>query len=192
MNENSIKKIRTILSKLAYLRDNDDLPMTTRLSVSDCLNLLEEVYKDKKENISASDENIHFEIKDSSTPSDKSLKKLFIVDDDEDTQRMLKFTLKKRGFDVFSEINPVKALDRIEEINPDIILLDLMMPEMTGFEFLNQIKDHSFRKKLKIIVGSARNFEKDRITVLEEGANDFISKPYNISELVLKLNNVLE
>ena len=192
MNENSIKKIRTILSKLAYLRDNDDLPMTTRLSVSDCLNLLEEVYKDKKENISASDENSYFEIKDSSTPSDKGLKKLFIVDDDEDTQRMLKFTLKKRGFDVFSEINPVKALDRIEEINPDIILLDLMMPEMTGFEFLNQIKDHSLRKNLKIIVGSARNFEKDRITVLEEGANDFISKPYNISELVLKFNNVFE
>ena len=46
MNKNSIKKIRTILSKLAYLKDNDDLPMNTRLSVSDCLNLFEEVYKD--------------------------------------------------------------------------------------------------------------------------------------------------
>ena len=115
---------------------------------------------------------------------------LMVVDDDEDTQRMLRFALKKKGFDVVSFTNPVEALSKVGGVNPTIILLDLMMPEMTGFEFLQRMASHPSRKTLRIAVGSSRTYDKDRVAVLEAGANDFIPKPYNLAELVVRLRNL--
>lgn len=129
-----------------------------------------------------------------STPAPKEKKEnpsLLIVDDDKDIQNLLKFVLKRHNFNITSETNPNEALKKIDEINPDIILLDIMMPDMTGFEFLQLIKNKPNRSHFKVLVGTSRTFDKDRIATFEAGADDFISKPYNMDELALRLTKLL-
>lgn len=124
--------------------------------------------------------------------SKKSASLIAIVDDDPDVQRMLTFVLKRKGFGVQSFFDPKEALTQIVQANPSVIILDLMMPQMTGFEFLEQFKGlRSQLPGVRIIVGSARSFDSDRLAVLKAGANDFVAKPYNLDELVLRIHNLM-
>lgn len=122
----------------------------------------------------------------------KKLNKILIIDDSEDILRLLKFILPKHNFEVFAEEHPVAALKKIPEISPDIILLDLMMTEMSGFEILNRIRHCGDPKyeNLTIVIGSSRTYEQDKLNAFNAGANDFVSKPYNINELVHKLQKL--
>jgi CheY-like chemotaxis protein len=190
MKDKILIKLKGLLDNLSDLRDDESLPMSIRLSISECQRLADSLYEDLRADPSLELNKIPTNATTSSTISELKTK-LLIVDDDEDTQKMLFFTLKRRGFEVLSELDPVIAFKKLEEINPKILLLDLMMPGMTGFEFLRHLQKHPLYGKLKVLVGSARNFEKDRISVLEEGAHGFIAKPYNINELILKLNSLL-
>ncbi len=190
MKDKILIKLKGLLDNLSDLRDDESLPMSIRLSISECQRLADSLYEDLRADPSLELNKIPTNATTSSTISELKTK-LLIVDDDEDTQKMLFFTLKRRGFEVVSELDPVIAFKKLEEINPKILLLDLMMPGMTGFEFLRHLQKHPLYGKLKVLVGSARNFEKDRISVLEEGAHGFIAKPYNINELILKLNSLL-
>ena len=191
MSEKIQAKLKHLLLMITSLCDDDELPMKTRAELVECYNSCQAISNEfggevfpLKEGASAP------KTKQKSTLLGKEEKRLYIVDDDDDIQRMLGFTLKKRGFEVISETDPIAALKNLAKVKPDIILLDLMMPGMTGFEFLGHMQNNPLRKEIKIVVGSSRNFEKDRITVLEAGANDFIAKPYNIKELSLKLHSV--
>ena len=191
MKDKILIKLKGLLDNLSDLRDDEGLPMSVRLSISECTRLADSIYEDLR-----TDPDLEELDKTATNATTSSIvsepkTKLLIVDDDEDNQKMLLFTLKKRGFEVISELDPIKAFKKLEEINPKILLLDLMMPGMTGFEFLRHLQKHPLYDKLKVLVGSARNFEKDRISVLEEGAHGFIAKPYNINELILKLNSLL-
>lgn len=187
----SRKLLKKLLVRLAVLRDDPGFPLKLRLALSECCEICESLSSQGnseslnpqglfvKENQAVNKEKL-------SSPQARVL----VVDDDEDTQRILNYTLKKQGFEVISKTDPLEAFHELDEINPDLVLLDLMMPGMTGFEFLSQLKKSS-KKRRKIMVCSSRNFQKDRITVLERGAHDFISKPYNITELILKLRIML-
>ena len=114
-----------------------------------------------------------------------------MIDDDIDSLKLLKFILTKKGFLVQTESEPANAVEKLKDLRPDIIILDIMMPGMTGFEFLEKIKNLPQRENIKVVVGSSRDYDKDRIAALKAGANDFIAKPYNMAELVLKLNNMV-
>lgn len=114
---------------------------------------------------------------------------IVIVDDDEDIQKTLQYIIpRKSEFRVVSVTDATEALETIKKINPQIILLDLMMPHITGFELMKQIRQIPELNHIKIIVGSSRSYEKDRIKALQEGANEFIAKPYNFGELILRLH----
>ena len=187
-----LEKAKSLLAKISFLKDDESLAINIRLLLSECEELCEDLCHDLGKGDHCSIEEKKKNLAEAKNHSIKnSLAKILIVDDDCDTQRMLRFTLQKRGFNVISKLNPIEAYQELKKINPDIILLDLMMPEMTGFEFLSRLHNSPLKGKIKIIVCSSRNFEKDRISVLEEGANDFISKPYNITELVLKLRSMV-
>lgn len=123
--------------------------------------------------------------------SNGNMKKLLIIDDCKITQNILNYTLSKGGVDVTSLTDSSKALEMVREIKPDIILLDLMMPKVNGFEVLKVLRSSNEFDDIKIIVGSNRSYDKDRLAVLEGGANDFIAKPYNIKELALRIRNFL-
>ncbi len=117
---------------------------------------------------------------------------VLIVDDDEDVQRTLTYLLPKRGaFEVFTLSDPTQAIALIKARRPDIVLMDLMMPQMTGFELLQRLKADPETSSVKVLIGSSRSYDKDRVAVLESGAHDFIAKPYNVPELVLRLNHIL-
>ena len=119
-------------------------------------------------------------------------KTVMVIDDDEDTLRLLNFLLtKKGGFSVLCKSNPVEALETLKTKTPDVILMDLMMPQMNGFEVLRRIKQEKDWEDIKILIGSSRTYDKDKLAVLQGGANDFIAKPYNLEELVLRLRNLL-
>ena len=114
-------------------------------------------------------------------------KAVLVVDDDKDIQRILGFFLPTKGFEVMSISDPEAALELLERVHPDIILMDLMMPKMTGFELLQRIKKRADWNDIRIIVGSMRNYDKDRLAVLKYGADEFIPKPYNLDELAMRI-----
>lgn len=117
--------------------------------------------------------------------------KVLVIDDCENTQNILSYTLQKRGFQIASLTDPTKSMAKVLEWQPDLILLDLMMPQMDGFEVLKMLRANPTCDDIQIIVGSSRSYDKDRLTVLGLGANDFIAKPYNVKELGLRIRNFL-
>lgn len=176
MNPKILQLVQSISEKLSKLSDAG-LSMQAKLTLAevqnDCNELIKIVNPVEKENRVT-----------------QSKKKILVVDDDHDTQKLLRYILTKKGFEVISELDPAIGINRITEVDLDIILLDIMMPNMTGFEFLNRIKQHPMRPNFKVLVGSSRSYDRDRLAVLEAGANDFIAKPYNLAELAIKLNNL--
>lgn len=115
--------------------------------------------------------------------------RVLIVDDCENTQNILDFTLSKQGYAIESLTDPTLTMERVANNPPDLILLDLMMPQMDGFEVLKLLRGNPDCDDIQIIVGSSRSYDKDRLTVLGLGANDFIAKPYNVKELGLRIRN---
>lgn len=116
--------------------------------------------------------------------------KILVVDDDEDVHRITRFALRNAGMEVVSERNPVVALQSLLELRPDVIMLDLMMPEMNGFEFLVRLGKIQNRNKFRVLVASSRSYDKDRIAALEAGADDFLAKPFQVAELLLRLRRL--
>ena len=133
---------------------------------------------------------------ESNASSESELKsqkvKVMIIDDDEDVQRTMQYLLPKKGdFLVISVLDPLTAIQMIRDSLPNVILMDLMMPNLSGFELLKKIKKIEEFSAIKIIIGSSRSYDKDRIAVLESGANEFIPKPYNFGELVIRIKHLV-
>lgn len=114
-----------------------------------------------------------------------------IVDDDKNIQNLLRVYLERSGYQTKSYLNPATALKLVEKDRPEILFVDLMMPEMSGITFINELKKSETLKKIKIIVGSAKTGHIDRENALKAGAVDFIQKPYNLNELLHKVQQHL-
>lgn len=120
-------------------------------------------------------------------------KRILILDDKETMVKVMSHYLSS-DFDCVSFDNPVKGLDwlRADEGNkPDLILLDLRMPVMRGDEFLAIIKSDDAFKTIPVIVVSAEDNSEERIRLLSQGAEDYITKPFNPMELKIRISKVL-
>ncbi|RZA25869.1 MAG: response regulator [Proteobacteria bacterium] len=118
-------------------------------------------------------------------------KTLYLIDDDKDAQKVLGYMFeRKSSFRVVSYTDPLQAWADIKANPPDLILMDLMMPGISGLDLLKNIRTIPNLNSVKILIGSSKSFDKDRIEVLKAGANDFIAKPYNFTELLLRLNKL--
>lgn len=113
---------------------------------------------------------------------------VLIVDDEKTLVKALSFNLEKEGFRTEKAYNGQEALDKVSEIKPDIVILDLMLPELDGFEVCRRI-----RKKLDvpIIMLTARGEDIDKVLGLELGADDYLTKPFNSRELVARIKSIL-
>ncbi len=98
--------------------------------------------------------------------------------------------LKRHGAKVCGFPDPQNALSEIKIQKPELIILDIMMPQMTGFEVIKLIKSDNETKNIKIIIVSGRQFIKDRQRSIELGADDYIDKPYQTTELVHKIKEL--
>lgn len=114
--------------------------------------------------------------------------KVLAVDDEKIIIKGLKFSLERDGFEVICAYDADEALALAESKNPDIILLDVMLPGLSGYEVCERIKEYS---DVPIIMLSAKGEDMDKIMGLEYGADDYITKPYNILEVKARIKAVL-
>ena len=119
------------------------------------------------------------------------MKKIVIVDDEPNIVMTLEYTFKKNNFEVFIARDGQEALDIIKVELPDIIILDVMMPLVDGYETLEIIKQEDKLKHCKVIFLSAKNKEKDIEKGLALGADLYLTKPFSIKKLVEQVNQVL-
>jgi len=116
---------------------------------------------------------------------EKSL--VLIVDDNSKNLQFLGNVLSEKGYEPILALNGVQALNYIEKEKPDVILLDIMMPEMDGYEVCKILKSKTATKEIPIIFITAKIGEKDIIKGFECGAVDYITKPFNLSELIMRV-----
>ncbi len=116
---------------------------------------------------------------------------VYVVEDDEDINELLVFNLRKEGFDVKSFLSSIPALQSLEKEKPDIILLDIMLPDMDGLEFCKKLKSDERFSEIPIIMLTAKSTEIDKIVGLELGADDYITKPFSLREVIARIRAIL-
>jgi len=116
---------------------------------------------------------------------------VLVVDDESAIREMIRFALGKSDMTVHCAASAKEALEKITEQTPDIILLDWMMPNMSGPELTRRLRKDSVTKHIPIIMLTARVSEDDKVTGLNAGADDYIVKPFSPRELVARINAVL-
>ena len=119
-------------------------------------------------------------------------RRILVVDDEEHIRRILKFQLEKNGYSVVTAENGEEALGVVRRSMPDLILLDLMMPKIDGFEVCRRLRADFQTSQIPIIMLTAKRDLPDKIQGLQGGANDYLVKPYSNEELLLRVHNVLE
>ena len=115
-------------------------------------------------------------------------RRILVVDDEERIVRFIRLNLEHDGFIVLEAFRGLQAIDRIRTGLPDLVLLDVMMPDLNGFEALKMIREIS---SIPVIMLTAKGEEDDRVRGLELGADDYITKPFSPRELVSRLKAVL-
>ncbi len=123
---------------------------------------------------------------------DASAYKILIVDDEPLIRRILRFTLEKAGYHVSEACNGVEALECVSRGKPDLVILDVMMPKMDGYEVCRKMRQDFGMNQIPVIMLTAKSELTERMKGLEGGANDYLVKPYSNEELLLRVKNVLE
>jgi len=118
--------------------------------------------------------------------------RIFVVDDEQDLTDLLHYQLGKEGFKVKFSNNPYQALGDARDFSPDLIILDVMMPDLDGFQLLRMIRADNLLQKTPVIMLTAKTDLAHRIKGLEQGADDYIGKPFDSQELVLRIRSILK
>jgi len=111
-------------------------------------------------------------------------KKVLIIEDEQSISDIVKFNLVKEGFEVDTAFNGLEGINKALEGNPDLILLDVMLPSMDGFEVCKKIRE---TKTTPIVMLTAKEEEVDKVLGLELGADDYITKPFGMRELIARI-----
>jgi two-component system phosphate regulon response regulator PhoB len=124
-----------------------------------------------------------------STPSAR--KKILVADDEPDVLSLLVINLQRAGYDVLKAEDGEQALRLAREHLPSLLVLDVMMPGLSGFDVVKQLKQTAQTARLPVLMLTARADEVDRIVGLELGADDYVTKPFSPREIVLRVQSVL-
>ncbi|MBO6272205.1 response regulator [bacterium] len=119
------------------------------------------------------------------------MKKVLIVDDEQDIVESLKFVLEADGYECYTAFNGEDGLKTAKEVIPDLIILDIMMPKMNGYKISRLLKFDNKYKNIPIIMLTARSQEEDKLIGEETGANEYITKPFDIDFVVNKVKEYL-
>jgi len=121
----------------------------------------------------------------------KAKKKILIVDDEEHIVRMLDINVRTQGYESICAYGGAEALAAAATEQPDIVLLDVMMPEMDGIDVCRRLKSDPRTRAIPVIMVSAKSEEHDKIAGLIGGADDYVTKPFNLQELFLRIEAAL-
>src|SRR3972149_2089558 len=113
--------------------------------------------------------------------------KVLIIEDHPDQRDLLAIVLQREGYQVVTAANGIEALEQLERESVQIILSDIMMPKMDGFELIKNIRSNPALKAIYVILITARIQEGDRVRGLDLGADDYITKPFSFSELLARV-----
>jgi two-component system phosphate regulon response regulator PhoB len=120
-----------------------------------------------------------------------TVNRILIVDDEPDVTELLKYKLEQDGHLCQVVNNPLSFISVAREFNPDLLLLDIMMPELNGLQLCKMVRSDPKMNTVPIIFLTARGEVEDRIKGLESGGDDYISKPFNTKELLLRIGKIL-
>lgn len=118
-------------------------------------------------------------------------KRIMVVDDDKDIRRLVENILSKEGFVTVGAENAADALKKIQNSKPDLIILDLQLPDKDGFEVCKQLRADPATRYVPVVFLTVQNVDSYKIAGLEIGADDYITKPFNQTELVARVKAVL-
>src|SRR5262245_7227404 len=118
------------------------------------------------------------------------MERVLIVDDDPDILRLVGYNFSKSGFEVAAAGSGRIALESIQKQPPDLIILDLMLPDIDGMEVCRTLRQRETSRTIPIIMLTARGEEIDRVIGFELGADDYVSKPFSPRELVLRAKSI--
>ena len=119
-------------------------------------------------------------------------KKILVVDDEPNIVASLQFLLEQNDYEVFVANNGVEALERIQETIPGLVLLDVMMPVMDGYEVSKKIRENSDWNDIRIIYLTAKGRDEDKVKGYSKGADVYVTKPFSTRDLVELVNEMLE
>jgi len=117
--------------------------------------------------------------------------RILVVDDEPPIREILKFQLENAGFEVACAEDGAEGLQMVEERPPDLVLLDLMIPQMDGYEVCRRLKRDYSTRHIPVIILTARGELDEKLKGLESGANDYVTKPFSVPELLIRVKNVL-
>lgn len=116
---------------------------------------------------------------------------ILVIDDDPAIREMIRLALTRGGYEVQEAGNALDGRQTITDHPPDLILLDWMMPGQSGFEFARALQRDSGHRRIPIIMLTARDEEQDKVAALEAGADDYVAKPFSVTELLARIKAVL-
>ena len=118
--------------------------------------------------------------------------KIMVIDDDEDFTNLYKTSLRILGFDPTAVNQSTAAIEMAYLVQPDIFVIDLMMPELDGFQLCKLLRAESIFRRTPIIIVTALTDEDSKLVALGAGANDYLTKPFHIDELKSRINTLHE
>src|SRR5688500_15672516 len=117
--------------------------------------------------------------------------RILVIEDEGDIRQVLDFNLRLAGHEVLAAAKGQEGLRLAREQHPDLVLLDLMLPDLPGMEVCRALKDDSSTRRIPVMMLTARGEEIDRVVGFELGADDYVTKPFSVRELVLRIRAVL-
>jgi len=117
--------------------------------------------------------------------------RILVVDDEPDVTDLLEYQVEETGFTVETINDPVRAIGRARSFDPDLIILDIMMPELSGLQILQMMKADDDLRALPVIFLTARGETADRVKGFENGVDDYLAKPFDPRELILRIRAIL-
>ncbi len=119
-----------------------------------------------------------------------SKEKILIIEDEMDLLALIDFGLTSRGFATECALDGRDGMEKIGSFNPDVIILDLMLPAVNGWQICEELKKR--KKEIPVIMLTAKSMPEDRVRGLEAGAADYMTKPFSMKELVMRIDGLLE
>ncbi len=120
-----------------------------------------------------------------------TMKRILVIEDDKDIVELLRYNLEKDGFQVTTSAEGATGLAQIRKAPPDLLILDLMLPKLSGLEICKEVRKDVSLNRLPILILTAKGEEADRVVGLELGADDYVTKPFSPRELVARVKALL-
>jgi len=119
------------------------------------------------------------------------LSRILVVEDESAIRKLITFTLGDSGHEVYEAADGDEAVQKMEELDPELVVLDVMMPKLDGWEVLRELRRRGIRRKTRVIMLTAKSTERDFVTGWKLGVDDYMTKPFEPEELALIVNETL-